>query len=77
MTRSCVGPIPFAFLLALAAEASGSSSTLPHMGEQFEPGMLARRIQAVVATAIHWPIVATRQAPRRGFASLESCEVSY
>ena len=41
MTRSCVGPISFAFLLALAAEASGSSSTLPHMGEQFEPGMLA------------------------------------
>ena len=42
MTGSRSGPLPFAFLLALATEAGGSTVTLPtDAKDHLRPGMLA------------------------------------
>lgn len=42
MTSSRVTPLPFAFLLALAAEANGNASALlPDARERLEPGKLS------------------------------------
>jgi len=42
MTGSKAGPLPFAFLLALATEASGSTVSLPRDAkDHLQPGMLS------------------------------------
>jgi hypothetical protein len=42
MTGSKAGPLPFAFLLALATEASGSTVSLPtDAKDHLQPGMLS------------------------------------
>jgi hypothetical protein len=42
MAASRVGPLPFAFLLALATEANGSSASLPTgTDNNLQPGMLS------------------------------------
>jgi hypothetical protein len=41
MAGSRVGPVPFAFLLALASEANASQVPLAHSKDQLKPGMLS------------------------------------